>query len=113
MLSAGDLDRRVTLQRATATVDPRFGSALPAAWAAIATVWAQRLPVRDDERVRAAQVGAVVTDRWRLRWSPELAGLGARDQLVDVETGQAFGITAVKEIVRRSVLELTTSASDD
>lgn len=109
-IDAGDLDRRIVLQRAT-TAEDAFGG-LTNTWADLATVWAKRTPVLDGERLRADQQGAVLTDRWLVRWSAEVADLGTLDQLVD-DDGRLHGIVGVKPYGRRVGLEITTSLRTD
>ena len=103
---AGALDRRVVLQRATTTKDA-FNADVDA-WSDLATVWASKHDISDGERTRAAEVGAVITSRFQVRWSSALADLSARDRLL--YAGVDFNITAVKEIGRREGLEITAAA---
>lgn len=108
-MRAGKLDRRVTILRATVTTDDFGGET--ATWADLATVAAEKLPVRDAERVAAAQTGASVTDRFRIRWSQAVSGLTTRDQLSC--DGRLYDIVAIKEIGRREGLEITATAKAD
>jgi SPP1 family predicted phage head-tail adaptor len=102
-MNAGDLDRRVTLERATVTLDA-FGGETQT-WATLAEVWAQAMPVSDGEKWRAAEVAATISTRFRIRWR---ADLRVGDRLI--YDGRVFDIIGVKEIGRREGLEITASA---
>jgi SPP1 family predicted phage head-tail adaptor len=108
-MRAGDLDRRVTFRRASVTRGA-FNEAT-SAWSDLVTVWAAKAEISDGERVRAAQTGARVTARFTVRWSPDTAGVTAKDQLVC--EGRTFDIVGVKEIGRRVGLEFTCAAQAD
>lgn len=105
-MEAGKLDRRLTLRRNTPTTD-EFGGET-ADWSDVATVWASKEDVRDAERVRAQQVGASITTRFRIR---SLAG-GLRPSVEwqGLCEGLLYEITAVKEIGRREGWELSSVA---
>lgn len=109
-MSAGKLDRRITLQRATAS-DDGFSSEGTLTWSDLATVWAEVSPVSDGERWRAGEVAAHITHRFRIRWSSTTATLTPKDRIL--YQGRVFDISGVKEIDRRKFLELTASARDD
>lgn len=108
-MQAGKLDRRVTLRRFTTSKDA-FNADVPT-WGDLATVWASKDDVSDAERNRAAQVGASVTTRFQIRYSDAVADLGPKDQLIC--EGRTYAISAVKELGRRSGLEITASARTD
>lgn len=103
MLAAGDLDRRITIQRA-ATVTDAFGGEMPI-WTDLATVWASVELVKDGERFRAAEVAASVDVRFRIRW-----GLGVTVEDRVFYDGRAWEIAGVKEIGRRVGQEISASA---
>jgi SPP1 family predicted phage head-tail adaptor len=105
-MDAVSLDRQIILQRATTAKDA-FNADIET-WAPLATVWAHKAPISDGERVRAQEVGAMVTNRYRIRWDSSWSSLSADDRLTDA--GVAFNITAVKEIGRREGLEITAAA---
>lgn len=110
-MQAGKLDRLVTFQREVTEVDAA-NAAVNAGWAVIlADVPAQRTAVSDGERNFGAQVDRLVTDRFTVRWHPDLAALKAGDQLVD--DGQAYRVVGLKEIGRRRALEVSACARPD
>lgn len=109
-MSAGKMDRRITLQRATES-DDGFSSAGDKTWSDIATVWAEVITVSDGERWRAGEVAAHVTHRFRIRYSATVADLCPEDRVV--YQGDAFNISGVKEIGRRRMIEITASARAD
>lgn len=103
-MQAGRLDRRVTLRRKVSGLDAAGGET--ATWVTVGeNVAASRTPIRDDERIRAAAVGASATDRFQVRWAEAWKDLAPEDQL-DCE-GRAYDVVAVKEIGRRRGLEIT------
>jgi SPP1 family predicted phage head-tail adaptor len=108
-MRAGDLDRRIRLQRASAGTDD-YGGPVADPWVDLVPggVAAQYTPISDGERVRAEQVGASVTDRFLIRWSSVAASLTPADQVLFED--RVYGITAVKPVGRRVGLEITASA---
>ncbi len=109
-MNAGDLDRRVTVRRATVTRGA-FNE-VTSAWADFVTVWAAKAEISDSERVRAAQTGARMTVRFTVRWSPDMASVTPKDQLVC--EGRCYDIThPPKEIGRQVWLEFTGAAQAD
>ena len=65
-VTAGRLDKRVTLQSATSARD---GHGQPiATWTTVATVWAAVEPIRGREYFSAQQVSAETTHRVTIRW---------------------------------------------
>ena len=109
MLAAGALNRRIELRRAILTPD-ELNSPV-STWVTFARVWASFEPVSDGERVRAQQMGAMITARFRIRWSSDVSDLNAKDQVRFDD--RLFAISAVKELGFREGLEITASAADD
>lgn len=105
-MRAGELDRRITIERAVVTTDPFGGE--QRAWAPLHTVWAQALPISDGERWRAGEVAAQVTHRFRIRWG---AGVEPTDRIR--YDGKVYEIVGVKEIGRRVGQEITAAARAD
>jgi SPP1 family predicted phage head-tail adaptor len=108
-MTAGKMDRRITLQRATAT-DDGFSTAGSLTWSDIAKVWAEVEQIKDGERWRAGAVEATVTHRFRIRYSSAWEDLGAEDRVI--YQGREFNISGVKELGRREKMEITASAED-
>lgn len=108
-MKAGALDRRLTLRRAA--VEKNEFNEDERTWADFATVWASKEDVKDAERVRAAQTGASLTTRFRIRWSALASTVTAEDQLTC--EGRLYAVVAVKEIGRREGLEITATAQAD
>jgi SPP1 family predicted phage head-tail adaptor len=109
-MTAGKMDRRIRIERATAT-DDGFTSAGTVTWSLLAEVWAEVTPISDGERWRAGEVAAHVTHRFRIRYSSTVAGITPADRII--YQGDAFNISGVKEIGRRQKLEITASARAD
>jgi SPP1 family predicted phage head-tail adaptor len=105
-MQAGKLDRRIAVERAT-TAKNDFGEEVPT-WAPLSTVWAQVLPISDQERWRASEVSATVSTRFRIRWG---LGVTAEDRIV--YEGRVYEISGVKELGRREGQEVTAAARAD
>ena len=108
-MQAGPLDRRITIQRASISYDA-FNAPVEA-WAGIATVWASKEDIKDGERLRAQEVSAEITTRFRIRWSSAVSDVNPKDQIIF--DGKTYDIFGVKEIGRREGLELTAAARAD
>lgn len=80
-------------------------------WSDLCQVWAEKLDISDGERLRAAQVGAIITTRFRTIWSEQIADLNPKDRLfID---GRYFDISGVKEMGRHDGIEITAAAQAD
>lgn len=105
-LPAGDLDRRITIERSS-YVDDGYGK--QPVWTSIGTVWAKRRPMRGNEsfdlQARTASVPIVFT----IRWSSSVADLSPSDRIDD--NGVKFDIASVNELGRRVALEIYAVAN--
>jgi len=108
-LSAGDLDRRVTLERFTTTVDS-FNEPVKA-WGVLAVRAASYEPIKDGERFRAGETAATASARFVIRYSAAVANLNPKDRLTF--DGDTWQILHVKEIGRREGLEITATVRAD
>lgn len=106
---AGELDRRVTLERYGITRD-EWNNPIEG-WINLATVWASRHDVSDTERLRGAEIGSTLTTRFVIRWSAQVADLNTKDQLSC--EGLEYGIVGVKQLGRRAYIEITAAARSD
>lgn len=102
-LRAGELDRRIVVQRAAHATDS-FGHEV-ATWRDMATVPAKVTPVSDSERLRAQEIAASLTHRFVIRWG---FGVTVEDRIA--YEGRTFEISGVKEIGRRVGQEITAAA---
>ena len=103
MLNIGSMDRRITIERETETVNPS-GSVVKG-WAPVATVWAEVLQQSASEFFTGygeAEAGTVV---FRVRYRP---GITTADRVT--YEGTAYGIKEIKELGRRDALELRGEA---
>ena len=108
-MRAGDLNRRITIQRVSVTQDEYNNDV--ETWEDFCTVWASYEPLSDGERLRAGERAAEASARFQIRHSSQVADVSAWDRLL-------FGcvvhnISHVKEIGRREGIELTTIARAD
>lgn len=106
ILRAGDLNRRITIERDTPT-DDGFGR--ESAWTALRTCWASRRIDRGSERYANDQRQAQVTVIFRVRWWPGAASVTPADRIND--QGQLFDILSALEIGRREGLEMMATAA--
>lgn len=106
MIRAGDLRWELILQRATVT-DDDFGGEVET-WGELARVRVSKRDVSDSERLRAAEVGATVTARFRTHWSPVVAGVTEKDRCVC--EGKVYAITATREVGYRQGFEISATA---
>jgi SPP1 family predicted phage head-tail adaptor len=105
-MRAGDLDRRIVLQRATFA--PNGFNEPVATWSDLITVWGTVYQVTDVEQFRAQEIGAEATTRITIRYSSEVADLGPTDRVAF--GGREYNITGVRELGRREWLEIRAVA---
>lgn len=108
-MRAGELDRRVTLQRAAVTRDELNNPV--ETWSDLVTVWAKYEPVSDGEKFRAGERASEIGARFTVRYSSQVADLSPKDRLIFA--GRTYAITRVKEVGRRVALEITVVGRDD
>jgi SPP1 family predicted phage head-tail adaptor len=109
-MKATGRNREIVIQRATVTQDPGSGENVET-WATFATVWAEMTPVSDGERIKAAEVSAEITTRFRILWSTTVSTVNPKDRLTF--DGKTWDIWGVKEIGFREGIEITASARAD
>lgn len=107
-LPAGARNRRITLQRALTTKNALNEDVKT--WGTIGKRWAEKLDVSDGEQLRAAQMGATITTRFRVLRDSLTATLTPRDRIV--LGSLVYEITGIKEIDPDG-LEITTTARPD
>lgn len=107
-MSAGALDRRITIRRGTVT---NTGLGTTTVWADQVTLWASRKDISDGERAAAGMVQGTVVSRFVVRSSSVSRGIKPKDRLI--EGGLTYEITGIKEIGRRDRLEITAEARMD
>jgi SPP1 family predicted phage head-tail adaptor len=106
MAGAGELDRRITIQRATVTRN-EFNEPIES-WGDLTTVWAKRRDASAAESYRAQEVGAEITTRFTIRWSMTAATVNPSDR-VSFE-GRLYNITAVRDVGRNQWREIDAVA---
>ncbi len=85
MAGAGDLDRKIVIERAT-YADDGFSTSAPS-WSTLTTVRASRHDLRDTERQSLDQVNAVLAARFVVRSSAVTRTVNAKDR---IKYGQTF-----------------------
>jgi len=108
-LPAGKRDRRIVLQRATSTKNGLNEDVKQ--WSALGTRWAEKLDVSDGEQLRAAQMGATITTRFRVLYDSLTSTLTPRDRLL--LGSLVYEIMGIKGIGAREGMEITTTARPD
>lgn len=108
-MKAGRLDRRITLERFSTTVDA-YNEPVKA-WGVFASVAASYEPLSDGERFRAGETAATASARFVIRYSRAVADTSPKDRLTF--EGNAWEIVRVKEIGRREGLEISATVRAD
>ncbi len=109
MTGAGGLDRSLTIQRRT--VSPNAFNELIETWATLATVKVAVRDVSAAEAMRAMEVGAQLSTRFKIRYSSEVATVNPADRIL--YAGVTYNITAKREVQRGRWLELDAVARID
>lgn len=111
MTTAQQLDRRITIQRATTAPD-EFNEPVQT-WADLATIWAARRDVSDGEKFAAGQVGSSLQSRFIIRHSSVSKTITPVDRLA--YDGAVWNIMGIKETQdgRRRFLEITAARDAD
>ncbi|MGP2493509.1 phage head closure protein [Mesorhizobium sp. PUT5] len=102
-MRAGKLDRTITIQSFTSTVDD-YGTPVKA-WTDVATVRAEVVQASTEEFIRGWGASDETVIIFRIRW---LDGLSNADRCC--HHGNTFNIKEIKEIGRRKGLELRCEA---
>lgn len=110
-IAAGELDRRLTLQRPITTIDPALNQPVSAGWQTLATVWAKRTAVAGADAVEGAQPGRTSTHRFLIRWASALSGLTSSDQVAC--DGVTYQVDRIEEFGRRVGLFIWATARPD
>jgi SPP1 family predicted phage head-tail adaptor len=108
-LTAGNLQWRITLQRANRGVDALNNPAT--VWSDLATVWASWEDVSDSERIASAGTEAEISTRFQIRFSSAVSDLNPKDRVKF--RGFVYDIAAVKMIGRNVGLEISAGARAD
>lgn len=113
MISAGDFDRKITIERNTEGAENAFGEPSES-WATFHETFASRSDVRDSEKVAAGQVEGSLMSRFVIRHCTDAATINPKDRLVC--DGLTWAISGVKELSperRKRYLEITASTGND
>lgn len=103
-MQVGALDRRITIEAATSSRDPKT-NAVVKGWATVAETWANRRDTSSREFFAAGATNAEQLAVFTIRWQA-----GITPALRVVHDGQKFEITGVSEIGRRQFLTLQAKA---
>jgi SPP1 family predicted phage head-tail adaptor len=98
-MRAGALDRRITLQRATAA--PNSFNEPVETWADLVTVWAQQRPDRGAERFAAQEIVGQAVMTFHIRYRTDIR---TTDRIL--YQGRIWNILDVREVGRRVVTEI-------
>lgn len=110
-MKIGKLDRRITIERATLTVND-YGERAET-WTTLATVWAEvnYRPGSGSETIQSDQIYAVQRVRFVIRYSSTVSGVRPSDRVS--YAGQYYQIEAVQEIGREEGLRLVTTSTGE
>lgn len=95
-MSAGELDRRITIQRATLTRND-FNELIET-WTDYVTISAKCSDPSTAEKFRAQEVGAEIDMRFTIRWSTDVDDVSPRDRVRFDD--REYNITGVRNIGR-------------
>jgi SPP1 family predicted phage head-tail adaptor len=106
MIAAGNLDRRITLQRQTPSRDSVGG--VVETWTDVATVWASVRSLSGKESAIAQQVQSQASLVVGIRWRNDISNA----MRVQLEDGRSAQITWQQEIGRKERLNLYCEVVD-
>lgn len=113
-MQAGDLDRRLTLQRSLSVPGPL--NEPEDTWSDLATVWARRRDASDSQKIEfiaAGQTGSFIVARFTIRSSTVTRSVTPVDRILHDE--KVWDIKGVKEADegRHRFIEITASRDAD
>lgn len=108
-MRAGRLDRRITIQGKSITQSDSGEEVVT--WGVVATVWAEKIENRGDERFAARQIVGHAVRTFRFRWSDTVSEVSTEHRIVF--DGRSFDITDVREIGRREGIEVDCYAPSE
>lgn len=108
-MRAGRLDRRIAIQRKDVTQSDSGEEVVTLT--TIATVWAEKIENRGDERFTAKQLVGHAVRTFRFRWSTATKQITTEHSIV--YDGRSFDITDVREIGRREGIEIDCYAPSE
>jgi SPP1 family predicted phage head-tail adaptor len=97
-LSAGALNRRITIQEIGSTKDSH-GQKVNT-WVPVSTVWANIDPISGSEKLRAMSVGSEISVRVGIRYQPEFS-----DPLVMAKRRVVYGTRIFNIVSSRNISE--------
>jgi SPP1 family predicted phage head-tail adaptor len=107
VINSPELDRRVTIRRASYSQDSGSGEMLET-WSDLAEVWASWRRASSRETLASAEVSAEVTDVFTMRWSPVLASVTPKDRVL--YQGREYNVSEVTEVGRREGMMIRGAA---
>lgn len=113
MISASDLDRRITVERNSGEAVDEYNEPI-IVWALLSHLWAKRVDVKDGEALAAGQVAGSVKTRFTIRNSTLAAGILTSDRIQ--HAGKIWQISGIKEAPngpRDAFIEITASSELD
>jgi len=108
-LQAGDLNRRITVQRAT--VAPNAFNEPIETWGTYAVLNAKKADATAGESYRAQEVGAEISARFTVRWSALTAAINPRDRILF--GGGTYNITGIRDVGTNQWREIDAVARAD
>lgn len=111
MVSIGDLDRRIVVERASVSQNG-FGEDVPE-WHAVLSLWAKRADVSDGEKAAMGEVGSQLRSRFTVRAFTETRAITPQDRIR--HDGAVWQIVGVKEAMDRprEFIEITAVRDSD
>jgi SPP1 family predicted phage head-tail adaptor len=112
MKDAGELDRRIAIERLTEGAQNGFGEP-DETWAMLTTVWAGRKDVSDGEKVQAGQRSSALMSRFVIRSSSITKTVNTKDRIqTDARLWNILGAKETQE-GRARFIEITAVSESD
>ena len=112
-MDIGKLDKRITLQSRSATIDD-YGQQINS-WTDVATVWANIKPVSGREKMKAMQVDSILSHTVAVRYNATFMPPRTVDAWRIVYNGRYFNIIAAMDLdeARKYIIFDCTEGSID
>jgi len=110
MPGAGNLDRRIVVQRSTMTTNA-LGEDVES-WSTFATLWAERSDISDGEKLAAGQVGAHLRSRFLVRSNSTTKAITPSDRISYEGVWSIHGLKESKD-GRNRFIEITAVKDSD
>lgn len=109
-MRSGALDRRITIEQATATTDATGAEVLT--WTKLADAWAERTPISATSKFAADQRYSDADTTYEIRWQPYVPTLSTKMNRI-VYRDRIYNIMGVMEHGRQDSAVIVTKSRAD